>query len=124
MEMLAAFSLFLLCFAITRKQTCLGDHRDHCRQDFKGIEGFRRLQRVMRKFVETIEMLNSFSVVLSSCLGVDESIPFKHAQSITKYDPTKLLIKFKPLKPLDILQLERLRIMESDSIKKVALTIS
>lgn len=70
----------------------------------------------MRKFVEMMEILNSFSVVLSSCLGVDESIPFKHAQPITQYDPTKLLIKFKCLKPLDIL--ERLRIMESDSIKK------
>lgn len=127
METSAAFSLLLLYFAITRKQTCLGDHRDHCQQDFKGIEGFRRkrLQKVMRKFVEMMEILNSFSVVLSSCLGVDESIPFKHAQPITQYDPTKLLIKFKCLKPLDILQLERLRIMESDSIKKkVALIVS
>lgn len=119
METSAAVSLLLLYFAITRKQTSLGDHRDHCQQDFKGIEGFRRngLQRVMRKFVE-MGILNSFPEVLSSCLGADESIPFKHAQSITQYDSTKLLIKFKLLKPLDILQLERLRIMESDFILK------
>lgn len=40
----------------------------------------------MRKFVETMEIFNSFPVVLISCLEVDEIIPFKHAQFITQYD--------------------------------------
>lgn len=59
-----------------------------------------------------IGIFNSFSVVLISCLKVDQIIPYNHAQFFAKYDSTKLLIQFKHSKPLNSRPLKGLRTME------------
>lgn len=81
MEISTAFHLTLFYYAATRKQTCLGNQQDHCLHDIKRkIKGFRKneFQRVMKNFIETMEIINFFSVVQISCLKVDQIIPSNH----------------------------------------------
>ena len=81
MEISTAFHLTLFYYAATRKQTCFGNQQDHCLHDIKRkIKGFRKneFQRVMKNFIETMEIINFFSVVQISCLKVDQIIPSNH----------------------------------------------
>lgn len=115
MEISTAFHLTLFYYAATRKQTCLGNQQDHCLHDIKRkIKGFRKneFQRVMKNFIETMEIINFFSVVQISCLKVDQIIPSNHVIFFPKYDSTKLLIKFKHLEPLNNRPLKCLRTVD------------